>query len=223
MAEAIPRSGDAPDPRPRDPPDASSTAGRSSPPSAAAWCCSPSAGVGVQRGRPLATDEPVLGDVELVQMGCALAVAAFLPWAQMKNAHVIVDFFTHTAPLAVRRVLDRIAAIILTVLAFIISPAQFCGAWEAYQTARPPCCRLAAVVVPHHALAPVSSCSARLPPPPPGKACCTAKGAGNDEREIGFTIGALHPGAARPAGPHRHGHAARRLHRLYRGGPAGTR
>ncbi|MBT0964138.1 TRAP transporter small permease [Denitromonas iodatirespirans] len=135
MAEAIPRSGDAPDPRPRDP------VGRF----LYAWSMLSAIGgslvlfaicaVSVYSvvGRWL-TDEPVLGDVELVQMGCALAVAAFLPWAQMKNAHVIVDFFTHSASPAVRRVLDRIAAIILMVLSFVIAWRSFAGAWEAFET-----------------------------------------------------------------------------------------
>ncbi|KAA3649745.1 MAG: TRAP transporter small permease [Proteobacteria bacterium] len=135
MAEALPRSGDAPDPRPRDP------VGRF----LYSWSMLSAVGgslvlfgicaVSVYSvvGRWL-TDEPVLGDVELVQMGCALAVAAFLPWAQMKNAHVIVDFFTHSASPAVRRVLDRIAAVILMVLAFVIAWRSFVGAWEAYET-----------------------------------------------------------------------------------------
>ncbi|TVO51383.1 TRAP transporter small permease [Denitromonas halophila] len=135
MAEAIPRSDDMPDPRPRDPIgrflynwSMLSAIGGSL--TLFAIC-----GVSVYSvvGRWL-TDEPVLGDVELVQMGCALAVAAFLPWAQMKNAHVIVDFFTHTASPAVRGVLDRIAAVLLMVLAFVISWRSFVGAWEAYET-----------------------------------------------------------------------------------------
>mgnify|MGYP002151191863 CR=1 FL=1 len=42
-------------------------------------------------------DSPVMGDVEIVQIICSLAIASFLPYAQMKNAHVIVDFFTHGA------------------------------------------------------------------------------------------------------------------------------
>ena len=40
-------------------------------------------------------DSPVMGDVEIVQIICSLAIASFLPYAQMKNAHVIVDFFPH--------------------------------------------------------------------------------------------------------------------------------
>lgn len=77
-------------------------------------------------------DEPVLGDVEMVQMACALAIAACLPYAQMKNAHVIVDFFTLKAPASVRAVLDRLAALILAVGSLVIAWRSFVGAWEAY-------------------------------------------------------------------------------------------
>ncbi|MGL1834893.1 TRAP transporter small permease [Rhodocyclaceae bacterium SMB388] len=77
---------------------------------------------------------PVFGDVELVQMGCALAIAACLPYAQMKNAHVIVDFFTHNASPALRRRLDRIAALLLAFGASVIAWRSFVGAWEASLT-----------------------------------------------------------------------------------------
>ena len=50
-------------------------------------------------------DSPVMGDVEIVQIICSLAIASFLPYAQMKNAHVIVDFFTHGASARTRAVL----------------------------------------------------------------------------------------------------------------------
>ena len=42
-------------------------------------------------------EHPILGDVELVQLGCAVVVAAFLPYAQFKRANIIVDFFTTRA------------------------------------------------------------------------------------------------------------------------------
>ena len=74
---------------------------------------------------------PVLGDVEMVQMACALAIAACLPYAQMKNAHVIVDFFTASAPLGVRRTLDRIASLVLAAAAAVIAWRSFVGAVEA--------------------------------------------------------------------------------------------
>ena len=38
--------------------------------------------------------KPVPGDFELIQIGCAICVAAFLPWCQMQGGNIIVDFFT---------------------------------------------------------------------------------------------------------------------------------
>lgn len=135
MAEALPSSGERPDAWPRDPVgrflygwSMLSAIGGSA---VLFGICTVSVYSVVGR---TVFDEPVLGDVELVQMGCALAIAAFLPWAQIRNAHVIVDFFTHKASPAVRGVLDRIAGILLAVLAAVIAWRSFAGAWEASQT-----------------------------------------------------------------------------------------
>lgn len=37
---------------------------------------------------------PIRGDYEIVEMGSAIAVFAFMPFAQFKRAHVVVDIFT---------------------------------------------------------------------------------------------------------------------------------
>ena len=75
-------------------------------------------------------DSPVMGDVEIVQIICSLAIASFLPYAQMKNAHVIVDFFTHGA--RTRAVLDVLAALVLAVVATWLAWRSTAGAIEAY-------------------------------------------------------------------------------------------
>ncbi|WP_274585637.1 TRAP transporter small permease [Neisseria leonii] len=77
---------------------------------------------------------PLKGDVELVQIGCALAISAFLPYAQMKNAHVIVDFFTVKAPEAVRRILDAAAALILAAIGFVLAWRSYFGAVGAFKS-----------------------------------------------------------------------------------------
>lgn len=53
---------------------------------------------------------PVPGDLELMQMGAAVAAAMFFPWCQINDAHVRVDFFTTRLPPRVRAALDGIAA-----------------------------------------------------------------------------------------------------------------
>ena len=37
---------------------------------------------------------PILGDFELVEIACAVAIGSFLPLCHLKNGNVIVDFIT---------------------------------------------------------------------------------------------------------------------------------
>lgn len=41
---------------------------------------------------------PILGDVELVQLGSAVVVASFLPYTQFRRANIMVDFSPTTPP-----------------------------------------------------------------------------------------------------------------------------
>jgi len=64
---------------------------------------------------------PVLGDVEMVQLGTAAALALFLPYCQLHGSHLIVDIFTARTTTSAQRRLDRIAqggaAVVLALLA----------------------------------------------------------------------------------------------------------
>lgn len=64
---------------------------------------------------------PLPGDYELIQVGCAVAVAAFLPLCQLRGGHVIVDFFTANARPAARAVLDALGALLLAACAGLIA------------------------------------------------------------------------------------------------------
>lgn len=79
-------------------------------------------------------DEPVMGDVELVQIGCTLAISSFLPYCQMKNGHVIVDFFTQQVSVATRCALDRLAALLLAVVAAVLAWQSGIGTLDAYHS-----------------------------------------------------------------------------------------
>lgn len=79
-------------------------------------------------------DTPVTGDVEMVQVACALAISSFLPYAQMKNAHVIVDFFTHNAGPRLRALLDVLAALLLAVAAVWLAWRSALGALDSYRS-----------------------------------------------------------------------------------------
>ena len=56
---------------------------------------------------------PIQGDFELVQLGCAVCVASFLPYCQWQRANIIVDFFTVRAAPRTRAWLDAIGATLL--------------------------------------------------------------------------------------------------------------
>jgi TRAP-type C4-dicarboxylate transport system permease small subunit len=72
--------------------------------------------------------QPVTGDFELVQMGSAIAVAAFLPYCQIRRSHVIVDFFTHKASFRTRRMLDIIGAVLLSACVALVAWRTVAGA-----------------------------------------------------------------------------------------------
>jgi len=71
-------------------------------------------------GRAVFT-RPLPGDYELVQLGCAVSVSAFLPFCQMRGGHVLVDFFTANARFSVRATLDALGAVLLGGAAAIIA------------------------------------------------------------------------------------------------------
>ncbi len=55
--------------------------------------------------------KPLLGDFELVELTMAVAVAAFMPYCQIRRGHIIVDFFTQNASQGVRDLLDRLGLV----------------------------------------------------------------------------------------------------------------
>lgn len=56
---------------------------------------------------------PIQGDFELVQFGCAIALALFLPYCQLRRANIIVDFFTVRASERTQRALDAAGSLAL--------------------------------------------------------------------------------------------------------------
>ena len=70
-------------------------------------------------GRAIFT-KPILGDYEMVQMMCAVAVSMALPYAHWANGHVIVDFFTAKARPGLNLFLDSIAGILMSLAGAIM-------------------------------------------------------------------------------------------------------
>lgn len=74
---------------------------------------------------------PIMGDWELVQMGCAVAIAACFPMCQMRNGHIIVDFFTQRVHKSTRKRLDGFGALILAVMMALLAWRTTIGALDA--------------------------------------------------------------------------------------------
>lgn len=70
------------------------------------------------------------GDFELVQLGCAVAVAAFLPWGQMRGSHVMVDFFTEGMRKRSKNRLDALGALLLAICAAVVAWRMVVGTLE---------------------------------------------------------------------------------------------
>lgn len=72
-------------------------------------------------------DAALVGDFEIVQALCALAVSMGLPYAQWVNGNVIVDFFTANAPARLNAVLDTIARLIMALFSGLIAWRLYVG------------------------------------------------------------------------------------------------
>lgn len=63
---------------------------------------------------------PILGDVELVQLGCAVVVSCFLPYTQFQRANIIVDFFTQNATSVRKRWMDSLGNLLYTLMMALV-------------------------------------------------------------------------------------------------------
>lgn len=75
-----------------------------------------------------AVSQPVPGDVELMQMGIALCISLCLPWCQLHQCNIIVDFFTDKLPQRSTRALDGIGSLLLAVMCILLSLRTAAGA-----------------------------------------------------------------------------------------------
>lgn len=66
-------------------------------------------------------DSPVLGDQEIVEIGCAVALFSFMPYCQMRAANVVVEFFTAKFPAPARAALDAIMNAVFSVCIVIVT------------------------------------------------------------------------------------------------------
>ena len=80
------------------------------------------------------------GDIEIVQLGCAVAVFAFLPLCQLKRANVLVGAFTKNLPVRYRSMFDLAANLLFLVLSFALALQLGHGTVEKFATTTPPWC-----------------------------------------------------------------------------------
>jgi len=71
-------------------------------------------------GRKIAAT-PVPGDIEIMQMGTAIASAAMLAFCEMERQHLRVDFFTAKLSAKTRHVLDALSHLVLAIVALVIA------------------------------------------------------------------------------------------------------
>lgn len=72
--------------------------------------------------------KPIGGDVELTQLGIALAISLCLPWCQVQRSHIIVDFFTQRAGAGTLRRLDAAGGVLMAVMAWLLAWRTAAGA-----------------------------------------------------------------------------------------------
>jgi TRAP-type C4-dicarboxylate transport system permease small subunit len=74
---------------------------------------------------------PILGDVELVQLGIAVCIASFLPYTQFERSNIIVDFFTTRASNRARGRMDGLGTLLYTLVMALVAWRVFVGgAWS---------------------------------------------------------------------------------------------
>jgi len=76
---------------------------------------------------------PILGDVEVVQLACAVGLACFLPYTQWQGTNIMVDFFTLRASAHNKRRLDAFGALLLALVTTLVGWRTAVGSMAAYE------------------------------------------------------------------------------------------
>jgi TRAP-type C4-dicarboxylate transport system permease small subunit len=79
------------------------------------------------------SDNSFAGVFEVTAMSTGAAIALFMPLAQIRHAHIIVDFFTTGFPDKANDALDRLGALILALTFAMFSWRTSMGAINAYE------------------------------------------------------------------------------------------
>jgi TRAP-type C4-dicarboxylate transport system permease small subunit len=76
----------------------------------------------------------LIGDFELTGVATGAAIALFMPWCQLKNGNIIVDFFTAKASACAIRKFDQLGTFLLALVFALLAWRTTLGSINAYQT-----------------------------------------------------------------------------------------
>ena len=74
------------------------------------------------------TSKPIAGDVEITQMGIAVAISLCIPWCQLRGANIIVDFFTQRMAARSHRRLDALGCLLIALMYAVLAWRTSAGA-----------------------------------------------------------------------------------------------
>lgn len=78
-------------------------------------------------------NSPIEGDVEMVQLGIAVCIAACLPYAQFHGSNIIVDFFTTGASARTQRRMDALGTLLYAVVLGLVAWRVAMGGYAAWE------------------------------------------------------------------------------------------
>lgn len=76
---------------------------------------------------------PIEGDVEMVQFGVAICIAACLPYAQFQRANIIVDFFTAGASARTQSRMDALGTLLYSLVLVLVAWRVSAGGLAAWR------------------------------------------------------------------------------------------
>jgi TRAP-type C4-dicarboxylate transport system permease small subunit len=86
--------------------------------------------IGARIGRPL------LGDTEIIELATGAAISLCLPYAQMRGANVMVDFFTTRLSQAAKDRIDAVMAVVFAIVVLVLAARIVQGGFDARRRER---------------------------------------------------------------------------------------
>lgn len=80
--------------------------------------------------------KPLLGDSEIVEMLCGIAIASFMPYCQIRGGNVIVDFFTMRMPPRALSALDAFMHLVVALVVAILTWKLIDGSFTQHERGR---------------------------------------------------------------------------------------